>query len=231
MRRGAILLTIFAGLVFFWIVISAVSYVAPWQSLKGNQQFPTALAFERALHAHWIVDLILASALVALLQAFNANVVASSRLLYAMGRRNLLDQRMARGHPKNQTPSTAIITVGIATALAMLLGEAGLVPILEVGALAAAVGWMSACVAYWRMRPNLRGRAAAAFGLLVTGLMVLVKVVPLVPGHFTRYEWIALAIWIVLGVLITLPVSGTYRQSQQRILIEELRNGTRPSRS
>ncbi len=184
----AILLTIFVGLVFFWVVISAVSYI-------------------------------MASALVALLQAFNANVVASSRLLFAMGRRNLLDQKMARVHPKNQTPSTAIITVGIATALAMLLGEAGLVPILEVGALAAAVGWMSACAAYLRMRPNLRGRAAAAFGLLVTGLMVLVKVVPVVPGHFTRYEWIALAIWIVLGVLITLPVSGTYRQSEQRVLV------------
>jgi len=49
---------------FFLVVISAVSYVAPWQSLKSNQQFPTALAFERALHAHWIVDLIMASALV-----------------------------------------------------------------------------------------------------------------------------------------------------------------------
>jgi len=113
----------------------------------------------------------------------------------------------------------------------MLLGEAGLVPILEVGALAAAVGWMSACAAYLRMSPNLRGRAAAAFGLLVTGLMVLVKVVPLVPGHFTRYEWIALAIWIVLGVLITLPVSGTYRQSRQRVLTEEVPSATRPSRS
>src|SRR4030081_380950 len=156
----AIVLTIFAGLVFFWIVISAVSYVAPWQSLKSNQQFPTALAFERALHAHWIVDLIMASALVALLQAFNANIVASSRLLFALGRRKLLNQRMARVHPKNQTPSTAIITVGIATSLAMLLGEAGLVPILEVGAVAAAVAWMSACSAYLRMRPNLRGRAA-----------------------------------------------------------------------
>ncbi len=198
----AIISTIFAGLIFFWIVISAVSYVAPWQSLKSNQQFPTALA-------------------VALLQAFNANVVASSRLLFAMGRRNLLDQRMARVHPQNQTPSTAILTVGVATALAMLLGEAVLVPILEVGALAAALGWMSACAAYWRMKPNLRGRAAAAFGLLVTGLMVLVKVVPVVPGHFTRYEWIALAIWIVLGVLITSPVSGTYRQSGQKVLVEE----------
>jgi len=227
----AILLTIFAGLVFFWIVISAVSYVAPWQSLNSNQQFPTALAFERALHAHWIVDLIMASALVALLQAFNANVVASSRLLFAMGRRKLLDERMARVHPRNQTPSTAILTVGVATALAMLLGEAGLVPILEVGALASAVGWMSACAAYWRMKPNLRGRAAAAFGLLVTALMVLVKIVPVVPGHFTRYEWIALAIWAALGFLITVPVSGTYGHTEWRILAEQIPVGKGSSES
>src|SRR6201997_1498694 len=41
----AILLTIFSGLVFFWVVIGAVSFVAPWQSLNSNQQFPTAIAF------------------------------------------------------------------------------------------------------------------------------------------------------------------------------------------
>jgi hypothetical protein len=52
------------------------------------------------------------------------------------------------------------------------------------------------------MKPSLPGRAAAMFGLLVTSLMVLVKVVPIVPGHFTRYEWMALAVWAGLGVLI-----------------------------
>ena len=164
----AIVLTILVGLAFFWVVISAVAYVAPWQTLNSNQQFPTAVAFERALHAHWIVSLIMGSAMVALLQAFNANMVASSRLLFAMGRRNMLDHRMGHIHSVNQTPSTAVITVGIATALAMLLGEAGLVPILEVGALASAIGWMAACASYSRMRPPFRGRAAATLGLLVT---------------------------------------------------------------
>jgi amino acid transporter len=187
------------------VVISAVAYVAPWQNLKSNQQFPTAVAFERALHAHWIVGLILASALVGVVQAFNANLIASSRLLFAMGRRNLLAPRIAYVHPVNQTPSAAVIAVGLATALAMLLGEAGLVPILEVGALASAIGWMSGCVSYYCMKPRLAGRTAAIFGLLVTALMVLVKIVPFVPGHFTRYEWIALAIWAVIGLVIRLP--------------------------
>ena len=198
----AILLTIFVGLVFFWVVIGAVSYVAPWQSLNSNQQFPTAVAFERALKAHWIVVLIMASALIALIQAFNANLVASSRLLYAMSRHNLLNPRMSRVHPLNRTPSTAIIAVGVATALTIFMGEALLVPILEVGAVTAAVGWMAACASYYRMRPPWRQRSAAVFGLMVTSVMILVKLVPVIPGHFTSHEWIALAIWAALGAAV-----------------------------
>ena len=197
---AAILLTIFAGLAFFWVVIGAVSFVAPWQSLSSKQQFPTAVAFEQALHAHWIVVLIMGSALVALVQAFNANMVASSRLLFAMGRRNLLNPKVSRVHPRNQTPSTAIVAVGIATALAIFLGEALLVPILEVGAVCAAVAWMAACASYYRMKPRGLRRVAAAFGLLVTSVMILVKVVPWVPGHFSWREWVAVGIWMVLGV-------------------------------
>src|SRR6201998_664864 len=207
----AILLTIFGGLTFFWVVIGAVSYVAPWQSLNSNQQFPTAVAFERALHAHWIVVLIMGSALVALVQAFNANMVASSRLLYAMSRRTLLNPWMSRVHPVNQTPSTAIIAVGIATALTIFMGEALLVPILEVGAVTAAVAWMAACASYYCMKPPWRQRWAAVFGLIVTSIMILVKLVPVVPGHFTSHEWIALAIWGVLGAAFR-----TSRKSEQQ---------------
>ena len=213
----AITLTIFVGLAFFLIVISAVSFVAPWQELNASVQFPIALAFERALHARWIVNLILASALVALLQAFNANMVASSRLLFAMGRRQLLLPKMAIVHSLNHTPTVAIVTVGLATIAAILLGEAGLVPILEVGALACAVGWLSACASYFRMAKDLTGRAAAVFGMLVTLLMVLVKVLPLVPGHFTRYEWLALGIWAVLGYLVRIPARQVAGSSEHPV--------------
>jgi amino acid transporter len=129
-------------------------------------------------------------------------MVASSRLLFAMGRSKLLDRRIGRIHPVTRTPSTAVIAVGVGSALTMLLGEAGLVPILEVGAVAASVGWMSACLAYYCMKPSLGGRAAALFGLLVTTAMILVKAVPFVPGHFTRYEWLALSIWLAVGFLL-----------------------------
>jgi len=207
----AIILTIVLSVAFYCFVIAAVAYVAPWRTLNSNDPFPTAIAFERAVRARWIVDLILASALVAVLKTFNGNMVAASRLLFAMGRRSLLDGRMGYIHPINQTPSTAVMAVGAGTVLATFLGPAGLVPILEVGALACTTGWMAACASYWRMKPAWGGRAAALAGLTVTSLMVLAKMVPVVPGHFTRYEWIALALWGGLGFAV-----GSSRQRGER---------------
>jgi APA family basic amino acid/polyamine antiporter len=201
----AIIMAIFAGLTFYWVVIGSVSFVTPRQSLNSRLQFPTAVAFETAFHARWIVNLILSTALVALLQCFNANMVAASRLLFAMGRRNLLLPKMGQIHLRNHTPVLAVLAVGGTTALGLFLGQAGLVPILEVGAVACAVGWMSACASYFVMKPSSLDRAVAAFGTLVTLAMILVKVLPVVPGHFTRYEWVALAIWGILGLLVRIP--------------------------
>ncbi len=189
-------------MLFFWIVIGAVAYVTPWQTLHNAGQFPTAVAFEHALHTHWIVVLILGSALLALLQAFNANMVASSRLLFAIGRRGLVHSQLSYVNARSLAPSVAVVAVGIGSCVAMLLGDAGLVPILEVGALASAMAWMAACASCYRLNPSRPARAAAVFGLCITALMVAVKLIPLIPGHFSLPEWISLAIWLGLGSII-----------------------------
>lgn len=195
----AIWMAIIVGILFYTIVIAAVSYVAPWRELTG-EKFMTAVAFERAVGSRWIVRAILAAALLSLLKVFNGNLVAASRLLFAMGRRGLVDERVAAVHPINRTPSFAVICVGVATAACMFLGDVLLVPISEVGSVASAAGWLAACAAYYRMGPASRQRLVAAIGALVALLMVLMKIIPFVPGHFSKYEWLALGIWMALGI-------------------------------
>jgi hypothetical protein len=34
--------------------------------------------------------------------------------------------------------------------------------------------------------------------------MALMKLIPIVPGHFTVYEWLALGVWIAMGVAATM---------------------------
>ncbi len=197
----AIWMAIIVGIVFYTIVIAAVGYVAPWRELTG-ERFMTAVAFERAVGARWIVRVILAAAMLSLLKVFNGNLIAASRLLFAMGRRGLVDEHVAEVHPRNQTPSFAVLCVGVATAVCMFLGDAILVPISEVGSVAAAVGWLATCAAYYQMGPAPRQRAIAAMGALVGLLMILMKVAPFVPGAFSKYEWLALVVWVILGVSV-----------------------------
>ena len=197
----AILLALVMGATFYATVIAAVAYVAPWQSIV-HERFTTAVAFERAMGSRWIVRLIMATALLSLLKVFNGNLVAASRLLFALGRRGLADTRLGRVHPVNHTPSVAVVCIGTTTALLMFCGESLLVPITEVGSLAATLGWLASCGSYLRMRPSMLGRAAAVTGFVVTLLMVLMKVLPQAPGHFSAYEWIALALWIGVGMLL-----------------------------
>ncbi len=206
----AIWIAIFVGILFYTSIIAAVSFVAPWHALLG-EKFMTAVAFQRAVGSRWIVNVILAAAMLSLFKCFNGNFVAASRLLFAMGRRGMIEPRIGQIHPRFQTPSVAVLCVGLATGACMLLGDAILVPITEVGSVACAIGWSAACAAYIFLaragaRPNrmeLSGmeRVVAGFGLLVGIAMLLMKIVPLVPGHFTAYEWLALGIWIALGAI------------------------------
>jgi amino acid transporter len=197
----AIFAAIIVGALFYMIVIAAVSFVAPWRTLTGAP-FMTAVAFEHAVGSRWIVSIILSAALLSLFKVFNGNFIAASRLLFAMGRRGLVDERVGRVHPQNQTPSTAVVWVGVATALCIFPGSAILVPVSEVGSVACATGWFAVCAAYLWMRPRIADRLIALLGAVVGLAMILMKLVPLVPGHFSGWEWLVLVLWIILGTVV-----------------------------
>lgn len=45
-----------------------------------------------------------------------------------------------------------------------------------------------------------RRRWIAVLGLAVCAALILMKFVPSIPGHFTIYEYMALAAWIAIGL-------------------------------
>jgi len=202
----AIWMAIIIGTAFYAVIVAAVAFVGPWYQLTG-EHFLTAIVFQRAVGARWIVNIILAAALLSLVKCFNGNFVAASRLFFALGRRGMIPSQTGLIHAQFQTPSIAVLCVGIATAACMLLGDAILVPVTEVGSVACAIGWAAtcaACLALARVRSEKIllspiQQSVAGFGLLVAVAMALMKMIPRVPGHFTQSEWIALGLWIALG--------------------------------
>jgi amino acid transporter len=197
----SIYLAVVAGFVFYVLVIAVVSYVYPWRDLVAGH-IGSEIAFERAFGSRAIARAILVAAFLSLFKVFNGNFVAASRLMYAIGRRGLVMPSMARVHPAFGTPHVSILWLSALTTGAALLGDAVLIPITEVGSLAVGVGWCSACVAYIvraRRERIGRGVATAWIGALVSFAIMLMKMVPSVPGSFTCVEWTAFALWCLLG--------------------------------
>jgi amino acid transporter len=207
----AIYAALAAGFLFYVIIIAVVTYVYPWQEIVSGH-VRTEVAFERTFGSHAIAQLILFGAFLSLLKIFNGNFVAGTRMLYALGRRNVVHPSLGRVHQVFGTPSVAIGLMALISIGGAMMGDAILVPITEVGSLTVGFGWLSACAAYiLRMRratptpvtpaePS-RSLAMAWIGAAVSVAIILMKIVPGVPGSFSRAEWLAFAAWTVLGLV------------------------------
>src|SRR5947208_9556363 len=141
----AIMMALLLGAGFYVLVVAVVAYVAPWQSLVGKR-FATAVAFEPGLGAQWPVRLIVIMALFGLFQCFNGNFVASSRLLFAYGRRRTIHESFGTVHPVFLTPSVAVVGITVATIVGLFLGDALLVPVTEFGSMACVWVLFAACI-------------------------------------------------------------------------------------
>jgi basic amino acid/polyamine antiporter, APA family len=197
----AIAMALLVGTSFYVLALGMVSYISPWQSVVG-QRFATAIAFEQGTHWAWISRLVLGITFVGLLQVFNGNFVAATRLLFAYGRRGTVPAVFAKIDDRHLTPFVAIGGITVATLLGLLVGDALLVPVTEVGAMASAFGWLAACVSLYMVERRTRLRLVAAMGAWVSLLLVLMKWIPAVPGHFSRAEWISFGVWLALGLLM-----------------------------
>ncbi len=59
-----------------------------------------------------------------------------------------------------------------------------------------------ACLSFWLVEKKSGKRLITSLGIAVALLLVLMKLLPFFPGHFSMAEWLALAIWLALGLML-----------------------------
>src|SRR5262249_41605184 len=100
--------------------------------------------------------------------------LTATRLLYAMGRRDLLGGGLGSIDEQRQTPTLAILLLGCVTVLVSFVGAAVLNPLVEIGSLAITLGYTATCLAY---TCSAGGDASARARLLgISGVLVSLAV-------------------------------------------------------
>jgi len=67
------------------------------------------VAFKRAFGSDLIVRVIILAALLSLLKVFNANFLTASRMVFALGRREMIPSRLGTIHARFHSPYHAVL--------------------------------------------------------------------------------------------------------------------------
>ncbi|NED99411.1 APC family permease [Phytoactinopolyspora halotolerans] len=156
----------------------------------------------------------------------NGFYLAASRLLFAMGRGQMIPSVFARLHPVNRTPYIGIAFVCGVCLVAPWFGREALLWVVDMSAVGVTIAYTYTCLVALRLsvRPDavlgpdapqqqletVRSRTSARtqiVGLLgvLTGLAFLaLLLVPASPAALSQESLTALAVWVVLGLVIYL---------------------------
>jgi amino acid transporter len=205
-----IVLAIVAAALLYSAMIMATAVATPWTDLvAGEPLWGTGDAIA-GLFGGVGVMLLALSVSMGICTGLNGFYVASSRLLFAMGRAHVLPRVFAHLHPRNKTPYVGILFAGAFCLVAPWFGREALLWVVDMSAVGVTIAYTYAClVAFKRFRWS--GEAAgddasspkkvlsllgAGTGLTFLGLLL----VPFSPASLGPESWTALLIWTALGV-------------------------------
>lgn len=205
---------VFGALIYVTLTVLAASvvpsssgswpaYIASVSSLEGIESLPTFHAAYAILGQGGVWALGIA-VLGAILSGIIGFYLATSRLLFAMGREGLLPQWFAAVHPRYKTPKNALLFILFVSIVAPFFGRTVLGWLVDMSSLGAAVAYGYTSLAALKTARAQHNRVITITGIVGTVLSVLFIVLLLVPlpsvaSSLGPQAYSALILWVVLG--------------------------------
>ncbi len=192
---------ILAGAGIYVVVLLSTGVVLPWRELvAGEPAWATGATVRASLGTAGVTVLSVAVAM-AIFTGINGFFMASSRLLFSMGRARLLPAWFGAIDPARGTPRNALLFTGAVSLLAPWFGREAIVWVVDMAAVGTACGYLYTCLAAFSVARSRWPRMVALLGAVLSAGFLTLLCVPGMPGFMAPASWIALAGWIVLGTL------------------------------
>jgi amino acid transporter len=214
-----IVLAILVAAVLYAAMILATAVATPWTELVASGPIWGTGDAISGLFGQVGIMLLALSVSMGIFTGLNGFYVSASRLLFAMGRAQMIPAMFAKLHPRHHTPKVAILfTMGICL-VAPWFGREALLWVVDMSAIGVTIAYGYTCfVAFklfrWNGTPAREGEPDGVCsttkkllsllgGVTSLGFLALL-LVPASPAALGRESAIALLVWIALGVLFFL---------------------------
>lgn len=218
-----LVISIITSVIFYIFVVFGVATGLTEEQMAVSS-LATADAMANLFGSPWFGTLLVLGGVAGIVTSWNAFIIGGSRILYAMAIRNMVPQWFGYIHPKYNTPTNAIVFLGILAFIAPFLGRPALVWIVDAGGVGIVVGYLIVSLAFLKLRktePNLERPYKIKYWKTVGILAVILSILfitfylPGMPSALVwPMEWIILGSWCLIGFFL---FTFRTRESKQEV--------------
>lgn len=206
--RDLMLLSIFFGAILYTLVTLCVAGYIPYKKL---------LSQNHAWATGWIADQVFGRfggivltipVLAGILTGMNGFFMATTRLLFSMGRSKFLPGFFSSLHPRYNTPYKSVIFTLVLCLIVPWFGRAALGWIVDMSAIGTAIAYLFTCLTaykYLKTHPELLeaswGKPICIIGALTSIICFILLIYPDSPAAISVPSWLTLFVWVGLGLI------------------------------
>lgn len=197
-----------------------------------NSTMVTADAMSKVFNGSWAGKLLIIAGIGGILTSWNSFFIGGSRAIYAMAHSKMLPSFLGKIHPKYNTPTNAILLIGLLSSIAPFFGRKTLVWLVDAGGLAVVMAYLMVSLSFLVLRykePNMPRPFKVAYGktvgigaVILSTFFILLYLPGVSPAALVwPYEWAIAGGWIILGVVFYIWARVSYGNVASDIMKEE----------
>lgn len=204
--RRLMLNSIICGATLYGLVLVSVAIIIPYTDLLGQNHTWSTGAVANMAFGKFGGAILAIPVLAGIFTGMNGFFMATTRLLFSMGRGKFLHPWFVRVHPKYGTPTNAVLFTLCLTLIAPWFGRSALNWIVDMSAMGTALAYLFTCMTAYKYVSNFNtipearwGRPVAVIGGLTSIFCFAMLALPGSPAAIGMESWIMLFVWIALG--------------------------------
>lgn len=217
-----VVLSVVMAIVFYAAVIFTTSVAMPRSELL-KYDLVTADALAALFHSPFWGKLVIAGGLAGIITSWNAFLLGSSRLMWAMSASRMIPAWFSKLHPRYRTPVNAVLFIGVLAAIVPFLGSAALGWVVDAGSPMIVITYFMVSIAFLLLRRNepdmerpLRiggvGAGGVAIGVIAAVLtfFLITLYFPVTPysAGLSWQSWTMFVLWMLLGLVFLARLPG-----------------------
>ncbi len=219
-----LLLSIIFAVSFYGLVVFAVGYALNSEDIVKAMEgsgLVTASAMEKVFNSTVMAKVLIVGGLCGVVTSWNSFLIGGSRAIFSMAESNMIPGIFSKLSKKHKTPVTALLLIGILSLAAPFFGRTMLVWISDAASFACCLAYCMVSVSFLVLRKKESDlhrpykikhyRFVGITASLLSGLMVVLYLIPGSGCSMTKEEWIIVGGWAALGILFYFICKNHYK--------------------